>query len=339
MDTYPKSYENHPLVSIVIPLYNQEIFIEECLPSLQNQTYENIEIVIVDDESTDEGLARVKTYAEKDPRIHVFERKNSGVSDTRNAGMEKARGEYILFVDPDDWIEERTVETALSLILENECGMVRFGYRREPGKEICLPKDSGLVDSVHQFRTLLTGRDVCAATVWGALFRTSTLKEFGIVFTAEMTRSEDVLFLAHFYAQNISTYCLREPLYHYRQGSGVSGRFYNGALEQVATFCNSLLVLESTSRVVGENKDAVYDYGMRFYISALCTVIKRPALQRSEAIAALKESMEYPPLRQTMQEGIRIGAAPWWARTIGRLVSSRKALLLYGALTIINSRR
>ena len=95
-----------PLVSIIVPVYKVENYIQKCLDSLKAQTYEQIEVLLVDDGSPDNCPAMCDAWAERDSRIKVVHKENGGLSDARNVGMAAATGEYIAFVDSDDWVDE-----------------------------------------------------------------------------------------------------------------------------------------------------------------------------------------------------------------------------------------
>lgn len=94
---------NNPLVSIIIPIYNREQTLERCLCSIIRQTYPNLEIIAVDDGSTDHSRVILERYEKKDSRLHVIYKKNSGVSESRNLGLQMAKGDFVQFVDADDW--------------------------------------------------------------------------------------------------------------------------------------------------------------------------------------------------------------------------------------------
>ncbi len=93
-----------PLISVIIPIYNAEKYLEQCMDSILNQTYKNLEVILVDDGSKDNSYGKCKLYAEKDNRFFVYHRSNSGVSNMRDYGLEMAGGDYITFLDPDDYI-------------------------------------------------------------------------------------------------------------------------------------------------------------------------------------------------------------------------------------------
>lgn len=111
----------NPLISVIVPIYNVEKYLVRCVDSIVNQTYKNLEIILVDDGSPDRCPQMCDDYAEKDSRIKVVHKKNGGLSDARNAGMAVATGEYISFIDSDDWIETSMFELLLNNIFQYDC--------------------------------------------------------------------------------------------------------------------------------------------------------------------------------------------------------------------------
>ena len=119
------------LVTIIIPVYNVEKFLVKCLESVIRQKYRNLEIILVDDGSTDTSGIICDEYALKDNRIQVIHKENAGLSSARNAGLDIAKGEYIYFLDSDDWIEENTINENLDFLKRYNADMVIFGIIRE----------------------------------------------------------------------------------------------------------------------------------------------------------------------------------------------------------------
>lgn len=127
----------NPDISIIVPVYNVEKYLPQCLESLINQTYANIEIICVNDGSTDNSLEILDKYAKRDSRIIVINQKNSGVSVARNAALKIISGKYLMFVDGDDWIELNNCETAYNLIEKYNADVVMWSYIREyPNKAL-----------------------------------------------------------------------------------------------------------------------------------------------------------------------------------------------------------
>ena len=118
--------ENQPLISVIIPVYNVEEYLRECVDSVLNQTYGNFEIILVDDGSTDSSGEICDEYVEKDERISVIHQKNSGLSRARNTGFDASEGKYIYFLDSDDYIAENTFESLLGIAEKDNSDIVFF---------------------------------------------------------------------------------------------------------------------------------------------------------------------------------------------------------------------
>ena len=116
------------LVSIIVPIYNVEKFLEECIQSIINQTYKKIEIILVNDGSTDNSYDICLKYQKKDNRIHVINKINGGLSSARNTGLSKARGEYVVFIDSDDFIDSAMIEILVDLIEKESADIVCCNY-------------------------------------------------------------------------------------------------------------------------------------------------------------------------------------------------------------------
>lgn len=123
---------NFPLVSVIIPVYKVEQYLPTCVESLINQTYKNLEIILVDDGSPDNCTKLCDEYAEKDNRVKVIHKENGGLSDARNAGIESAKGEWLVFVDSDDAIHPQMIEFLIKAVLQNNYQVATCGYKFIP---------------------------------------------------------------------------------------------------------------------------------------------------------------------------------------------------------------
>lgn len=119
------------LISIVIPVYNAEKYLSRCLESILSQTYKNIEVIIVNDGSTDKSQQIIKTYQKKSKKVRVFNQSNVGVSKARNLGIKYCKGDYILFLDSDDWIDEDYIEKSIDFLKNNKVDLLLLPYIRE----------------------------------------------------------------------------------------------------------------------------------------------------------------------------------------------------------------
>ena len=117
-----------PLLSIIVPIYNVEQYVDKCIQSILNQTYQNLEIILVDDGATDRSGSIADSYAAKDKRIKVLHKENGGISDARNYGLDHVTGDYILFVDSDDFIENTMCERLFAVANSTNADMVSCNY-------------------------------------------------------------------------------------------------------------------------------------------------------------------------------------------------------------------
>ena len=119
------------LISIIVPVYNVEAYLDRCMESILKQTYKRLEIILVDDGSTDSSREKCDAYAKQDSRIKVIHKKNSGLSDARNAGLALATGDYIGYVDSDDWIEPDMYQSLYDACAEHDAELAVCRYFRE----------------------------------------------------------------------------------------------------------------------------------------------------------------------------------------------------------------
>ena len=139
---------NNPLVSVIVPVYNVAPYLEQCLDSIVNQRYRNLEIILVDDGSTDESGAICDRYAEQDGRIQVVHKENGGQSSARNVALDMMTGEWVLFVDSDDWIELNTLELLFEQ-KDERADLVEFGVNLVYSNNIEVKLNKSCVESYN----------------------------------------------------------------------------------------------------------------------------------------------------------------------------------------------
>ena len=120
---------NNEMVSVIIPIYNTQKYLKRCMDSVIEQTYQNIEIILIDDGSSDNSLEICKKYQENDKRVYIISGKNCGVSHARNLGIDKAKGKYLYFVDSDDYLEKEAIEKMLIEYKMRNNQLVIAGYK------------------------------------------------------------------------------------------------------------------------------------------------------------------------------------------------------------------
>lgn len=202
-------------VSIIVPVYNVEKYLSKCLESLINQTLKDIEVICVNDGSTDNSLSILKEYANKDSRIKIIDKQNEGVSVARNTGIEVATGQYLMFVDSDDYLVENACEKALNTIEHNESDICIFGhYDLVDGNKIISHKTNDLI----KIKDLNVKENLVEYSIyiWDKIYRTEFIKSNQIKFPLGLKTAEDVIFCLLCLFNEAKYATLAEPLYVYR---------------------------------------------------------------------------------------------------------------------------
>jgi len=210
-------------VSVIIPVYNSEKVLNQCIDSVCNQTLSDIEIICVDDGSQDNSLKILKEYEKKDSRVNVLSQKNSGAGVARNKGIDLAKGEYIAFVDSDDWIEDNALEKLYDNIKSNDSDMVLFNSiehkpNNEFRKRIYLKKDDSIDYNNYTFDYHFKKNFVMNGflVIWSKFYKTSFIKDNNIRFYShEIFNDIQFHIQSMLLAKKISY--LPEILYHYRR--------------------------------------------------------------------------------------------------------------------------
>ena len=171
---------SQPLISVIVPIYKVEEYLDRCVESLVNQTYKNLEIILVDDGSPDNCPKMCDDWAKKDSRIKVVHKKNGGLSDARNAGFEVATGDIISFIDSDDWIEPEMFETMLSQMEKDDSDIVSCGVNwvEENGsviRTVTVSEDS--VRDTHTAMQELINDNRVKQHVWNKLYKYDMIKD------------------------------------------------------------------------------------------------------------------------------------------------------------------
>lgn len=210
---------NKPLVSIIIPVYNAQKCIAQCIESVLSQTYDNFELILMDDGSKDESGNICDEYANKDSRIQVIHKENSGVSDTRNQALGLARGEYLQFVDADDWLTVNATETLVNAMMENNCELVISNFYRVVDNKV---SSKGSIDyegvlSLKDFALHLmeSPADFYYGVLWNKLYKKSIIDEYQLNMDPKISLCEDFIFNLRYLAHIQNIYVSQVPIYYY----------------------------------------------------------------------------------------------------------------------------
>lgn len=206
------------LISVIVPVYKVEKYLDKCVSSIVNQTYRNLEIILVDDGSPDHCGAMCDAWAEKDERIKVIHKENGGLSDARNVGMDAANGNYIGFVDSDDWIDDQMYQCLHSAITTTSSDIAACGARRiwvdgKPAKELRSVNVDRVLHQDATMEALITSNGLLQ-TVWNKLYRRNVTE--GVLFAKGLIH-EDEFWTWQVVARARRIVTLKESYYNYLQ--------------------------------------------------------------------------------------------------------------------------
>lgn len=207
-------YKEELLISVIIPVYNAERYIERCLNSITFNTYKNLEIICINDGSTDASFEKLQKAAIMDKRITIINQKNTGVSAARNAGLNASRGDVIAFIDSDDWIHPQYFELLLSALVRNHadivvCDMEKCTVYVDTYKDIIGKKQEKQI-----LQSSIESNYVFKSYVWGRLYLRSKIEEEK--FKEDLRLGEDTVFnMSVIFRENAKIIFLDEKLYFY----------------------------------------------------------------------------------------------------------------------------
>lgn len=226
------------MVSIIMPVYNVEKYIEKSIQSVLIQTVKSFELLIINDGSKDESIKIAENFNDK--RIKIFHKQNGGLSDARNYGIERARGEYIYFIDSDDWIEPNLLEVCLKKITEYNSNFLVFGYLLDKesteGKLLSsIVKKNVEIEYKKEKRNLKVDSNTLnlLGYAWNKFYKTAFLKANKIKFEKGVSLVEDILFNTQVYTLSNRIIFIDNSLYHYidRPSTSLIKTFHKNSFE------------------------------------------------------------------------------------------------------------
>ena len=223
-------FMEQPLVSIIVPVYNAARTLSACVKSICDQVYRNIEVILVNDGSRDDSLAICRALASMDDRIRIIDKPNSGVSSSRNAGIESARGKYLQFVDSDDLLDKNATQLLCEQALLTDSDLVISEFYRMVGKHISV--STNMVEYDPNGIVIMNQKEFAGhlmenpmnfyyGVMWNKLYRRDIIMEHGIRCSEELKWCEDFMFNLEYYGHMERIVALSVPLYYYvnRRGS------------------------------------------------------------------------------------------------------------------------
>lgn len=283
------------LISVIIPVYNVEKHIRECLDSVINQTYKNLEIILVENASTDLSGEICNEYAKKDSRIKVIHKKIKGVSDARNEGLDIAKGKYIMFLDADDYYEQNACERLLKEIKEKDADYVTANYIHithdgkkwnEPLFDVNVYDDFKL--SIQDYKKSFF---VMNSVIWNKIFRREFIENNKLRFVSGAI-AEDAIFATFCYVHSDRGYYIKDVIYNYRQ---------NEANVSISTSCTKEYFenLNRSYKLIFDNFNETNNLGFyRFFYARimpylLCKIIDTNALKSDEEMIYVLEMLNW----------------------------------------------
>lgn len=267
------------LVSVVVPVHNNEKYLHRVFECLTAQTYRNLQIVLVENGSKDSSLKLCEEYADKDSRVEVYKiEKNAGAGMARNLGIQQARGEYICFLDADDWYESTLIQKLVESVSENNADVVICGYdtyvegAENNGEKISFASQT--FNSQRESRTFFADTFPHGITgfLWNKIYKLSVIRENNILFPGT-ERLEDGFFNLKFFSVARSCNVVSDVLYHYRLSA--SSEVIKKHSEQY--HCLVELLVENTLEEIAKWEDVgdvSYTELYRFYLNEIGTCIE-----------------------------------------------------------------
>lgn len=254
------------MVSVIVPVYNGEKYLRECIDSICNQSYTDLEIIIINDGSNDNTSKIAKQIESKDNRVIYVEHENKGVSYSRNKGLDLATGEYIVFVDCDDTIEKGYIELLFNQISKNNLDIVSCGYTDISIYGTIKLNDfyigNSMLNKDEFINNIFKG---VGGTLWGKIFKTEIINKNKIRLNNNIFMCEDMLFVLKYAMKCNSFGAIEQSLYNYnrKNENSISSKI------NFEYFDNLIKVMKSIEVILNENK-----YDKNFIDSILCERIR-----------------------------------------------------------------
>ena len=214
-----------PMVSIIVPIYNAEQYLRRCVDSILNQEYTDYELLLVNDGSTDASGDICEEYGDQDPRVIVIQKENTGVSDSRNRALDRARGKYLQFLDSDDWITPDATRLFVRAAEEYGCDMVISDFYRVVGERLSpkgdIEEEGVLTQEEFAAHMMENPADFYYGVLWNKLYRRDIVEEHKLRMDTDISWCEDFMFNLEYIRYAKVFYALHAPIYYYvkRKGS------------------------------------------------------------------------------------------------------------------------
>lgn len=246
-----ESNKEKKLISVIVPIYNVENYIEECINSILNQNYRNIEIILVDDGSKDNSGKIADRKSKEDDRIKVIHQKNSGVSTARNVGIDNAKGEYICFVDGDDYLSSNYITYLYELIEKNDADVSLTPFPRKFNNSNVLDEENGENDDIRVWKGQRAAEEMLYYNIvispWNKMVKKEIIDKYNIRFNSKLAFGEGFNFSIDCFQRANKVAVGKKKLYNYRVDNPTSAmtkfsmKLIDGSIEAQKTIKNNLV--------------------------------------------------------------------------------------------------
>lgn len=339
-----------PLISVIVPIYNVASYLDRCISSLIAQSYQNLEIILVNDGSTDESEAVCEKYAQSDSRVRLIVQKNGGPASARNMGMECATGAYFSFIDGDDWVAPNLYQRMVEVIQAFQPDMIRFGYRKmlhgRVAKVYRLPYSEGLyqgkaleqiqMDTVCNERALDYDRTRILSAC-GNLYRRDLILQSEISFVSEREiLNEDYLFVLQASLASRSIYICQDLFYYYDTRPNSITTVYRTEMYQ-----RKRALYERYQAVLARQDERYQARLNHFYIDCIYACIVNECTSRKpayEAIQSIRFMLNDKELRKCLDTD-KLRSASQKAKVICWMMRCRMAGCIYWGYRLVKQFR
>ncbi len=277
------------MVSIIVPVYNVEGYLKRCVDSILSQTYSNIEIILIDDGSTDSSGQLCDEYQKKDNRIKVEHKQNGGLSSARNAGLDIATGDYIAFIDSDDWVEPNFIERLRTLLIETNSDMSACTFCRTKGdiaQRLCF--DTSVEIITNKKFDCAFKEESYAGYACNKMFKREIFEKNELRFDEKIFHGEDSPFVVEFlqYVQKIAF--TKEDLYYYyfREDS------ITKSVRLTDKYLSILYAREKTMALLKERNEKCYDVCKAAYLDILSKIKFMAMIDKSKYFSIYQSTRE-----------------------------------------------
>lgn len=260
-----------PKVSVIVPVYKAEAYLHRCVDSILAQTFQDFEVLLIDDGSPDRSGNICDEYAKKDSRVHVFHKENGGVSSARQCGIDNALGEYTIHADPDDWVEPNMLEELYAKAKEGDADMVICDfYEEHQKKQIYIRQQPSKLDNKTVFRELF---QQLHGSCWNKLIKRVCYNNYCISFPKEMGLCEDLYVMFNMTMHPIKIAYIPKAYYHYDKFSNINSIARKPTSKDLNSYIYLISFLEN------KIKDKLYDkeiFSVKCYAKLLAFKLDMP---------------------------------------------------------------